>query len=46
MLGDFDVNFADVDNLYNFSSPEPYAHGIIPLGGLKEIEYALGWGIP
>jgi hypothetical protein len=39
-----------VDNLYNFSSPEPYAHGIIhgiiPLGGLKEIESALSWAIP
>ena len=45
MLRDFDLNFANVDNLY-FSLPRPYAHGIMPLEGLKEIESTLGWGIP
>ena len=35
MLGDFGVNFANVDDLY-FSSLELYAHGIISLAGLKE----------
>ena len=35
MLGDLDVNFANVDNCY-FSLLEPYAHGFIHLGTLKD----------
>ena len=33
--GYFDVNFANVDNLY-FSLLEPYAHGFMHLGTLKD----------